>query len=199
MFRSKNTDLVQLLTQGTGGVGTFALRSAKVVGARFIALTSSDEIAWLLEKLGSDHIINYREMPDWDSMAKEYNGGAGVDHIDEVVVPTSIKQSAAIVKLDGMSSIVSFVDGEGKDAPQLLDCWINLFTARAIWVGSRMQMEDISPAIDGSLDRLRPVVNTKFFTLGHLGNGTSISTLVSFRARSALRLREPNSQSRGQG
>lgn len=155
-----------VLTQGTGGVSIFAIQFAKAIGARVIATTSSSEKAQLLRKLGADHIINYRETPDWSSAARTLTGGAGVDLVVEVAGPTSLEQSAASVKLDGVITIVGSVGGgEGKEIPSLLDCWINLYTARGIWVGSRQQMEEMCRAIEANLDRLRPVVDPRRFTL----------------------------------
>lgn len=154
-----------VLTQGTGGVSIFAVQFAKAVGARVIATTSSSEKTKLLKKLGADHIINYRETPNWGSVAKNLTGGSGVDLVVEVVGPTSMKQSVDSIKLDGIISVVGFVGGEAKELPSLLDCWINLFTARGLWVGSRLQMEDMCQAIEANLDKLRPVIDSKIFTL----------------------------------
>lgn len=80
-----------VLTQGTGGVSVFAVQFAKAVGARVIATTSSPERAKLLERLGADHIINYRETPEWGPVARELTGGDGVDHVIEVAGPISIE------------------------------------------------------------------------------------------------------------
>ena len=169
-----------VLTQGTGGVSLFAIQFAKAVGARVIATTSSSERARILEKLSVDHIINYRETPNWGSIAKSLTGGVGVDHVVEVAGPTTLKQSADSVKLDGVITVMGFVGGaEGKDIPNLLDCWINLFTARGIWVGNRQHMEDMCRAIEANLGKLRPIVDPKVFTLDqlqeayeYLGQGT---------------------------
>jgi NADPH:quinone reductase-like Zn-dependent oxidoreductase len=154
-----------VLTQGTGGVSMFVVQFAKSAGARVIATTSSSEKAKLLKKLGADHIINYSETPNWGSVAKELTGGAGVDYVVEVVGPTSLKQSVDSVKLDGIILVVGFVGGEAKEVPSLLDCWTNLVTARGIWVGSRLQMEDMCQAIEANPDKLRPIVDPKIFTL----------------------------------
>lgn len=153
-----------VLTQGTGGVSTFAIQFAKATGARVIATTSSSEKAKLLEKLGADHIINYHEFPNWGSVAKELTGGTGVDIIVEVAGSTSMKQSVDSVKLDGLISVVGFAGGEAKELPTLLDAWINLFTARGLWVGNRLQMEEMCRAIEANPDKLRPVID-KIFTL----------------------------------
>ena len=159
-----------VLTQGTGGVSLFAIQFARAVGAKVIATTSSSERSEVLKKLGADHIINYREDTNWGSTAKEMTGGAGVDIVVDVAGPPTLAQSAASLKLDGSISVVGFVGGEGKgpEMPSLLDCWINLFTARGIWVGSRLQMEEMCRAIEANLERLRPVVDPKVFKLEQL-------------------------------
>jgi NADPH:quinone reductase-like Zn-dependent oxidoreductase len=158
-----------VLTQGTGGVSIFAVQFAKAVGARVIATTSSDEKAKLLERLHVDHVINYRTNPEWSSTAKELTGGVGVDFVVEVGGPTTMKQSVASVKLDGVISVVGAVaGGEAVEPPSIMDCWFNLFTARGLWVGNRMQMEEMCQAIEASPDKLRPIIDSRVFTLDKL-------------------------------
>ncbi|KAJ5907823.1 hypothetical protein N7495_000505 [Penicillium taxi] len=125
-----------VITQGTGGVSLFAVQFAKSVGARVIATTSTREKAKFLENLGADHI-----------------GG-----------PSTLEQSIASLKLDGLLCVVESVGSAGQDIkmPHLLDCWVNLFTARGIWVGSRLQMEEMIRAIEANIDTLRPVVDSVF-------------------------------------
>ncbi|EXL65544.1 alcohol dehydrogenase [Fusarium oxysporum f. sp. conglutinans race 2 54008] len=154
-----------VLTQGTGGVSIFAVQFAKAIGARVIATTSSNEKAELLKKLGADHIINYREVPDWGIKAKELTGGAGVDHVVEVAGPTSMKQSLSSVKIDGLISIIGSVGGSAQDQPGFLDNLTKLCTTRGFLVGSRTQMEDMCRAVEANVDKLRPVVDPKVFTL----------------------------------
>jgi NADPH:quinone reductase-like Zn-dependent oxidoreductase len=154
-----------ILTQGTGGVSIFALQFAKAVGAKVIATTSSREKVKFLEDLGADHVLNYKENPDWGSLAKTLAGGEGVDLVVEVAGPTTMAQSVASVKLDGTISVIGFVGGEGNNVPSLLDTWLSLFTARGLWVGSRAQMEDMCRAIAANPGKLCPVIDSKIFTL----------------------------------
>lgn len=158
-----------LLTQGTGGASLFAIQFAKAIGARVIATTSSTERAEILRKLGADHIINYRETPEWGNAAKSLTGGVGVDYVLEVVGPATLKQSVDSVKIDGTIVVMGFVGGpEGKEIPTLLDAWIKNFTARGIWTGSRQHMEDMCRAIEANLDKLRPVIDSQVFKLDQL-------------------------------
>ncbi|KAL6823648.1 putative alcohol dehydrogenase [Trichoderma camerunense] len=159
-----------VLTQGTGGVSIFAIQFAKLVGARVIATTSSDEKAKLLKSLGADHIINYRQTLNWGEVAKELTGGIGVDLVVEVAGALTMKQSVASLKLDGTMSVVGFVGGEGNGAevPNLLDPWLKHYTVRGISVGSRQQMEAMCLAIEANLDKLRPIVDSRVFELEEL-------------------------------
>lgn len=158
-----------VLTQGTGGVSIFGVQFAKAAGAKVIATTSSSEKAKLLEKLGADHIINYREEPNWGAKAKELTGGVGVDHVIEVAGPQSMKQSLAAIRADGVISIIGFVGGApSQDQPGFLDCLTNMCIARGIFVGSRVQMEDMCRAIEANPEALRPVVDPKTFKLEDL-------------------------------
>lgn len=159
-----------VLTQGTGGVSLFAVQFAKLVGARVIATTSSNEKAKLLKRLGADHIINYRETLNWGEVAKDLTGGIGVDLVVEVAGAPTMGQSVASLKLDGTMSVVGFVGGEGNggEVPNLLDPWLKHYTIRGISVGSRQQMEAMCLAIEANLDKLRPIVDSRVFELEEL-------------------------------
>ncbi|KAI1320505.1 zinc-binding dehydrogenase [Xylariaceae sp. FL0255] len=159
-----------ILTQGTGGVSLFVVQFAKLVGARVISTTSSAEKADLLRKLGADHVVNYRNVPEWGAEAKKITGGLGVDFVVDVTGPSGLGQSVQSVAPDGTIVVVGAVAGLGGDAkmPTLLDTWLNLFTCRGVWVGSRMHMEDMCRAIDGNVERLRPVLDLKVFKLEEL-------------------------------
>lgn len=55
-----------ILTHPPTHYHSFAIQFAKANGATVIATTSSAEKAKILQKLGADHIINYKETPNWD-------------------------------------------------------------------------------------------------------------------------------------
>jgi hypothetical protein len=62
-------DTVLLL--GTGGVSIFSLQFAKMAGARVILTSSSDEKLERARALGADHVINYRQHPEWQNAVLE--------------------------------------------------------------------------------------------------------------------------------
>lgn len=156
-----------VLTQGTGGVSIFALQFAKAAGAKVIATTSSAQKAELLKKYGADHIINYKETPNWgEEAAKHTPGGAGVQHVVEVGGPSTMAQSLKAVAIDGVITIIGFIGGGSKDQPTFLDCLNNMCTVRGILVGSRLQMEDMCRAIEAN--NIHPIVDEKVFELKDL-------------------------------
>ncbi|KAF1966162.1 alcohol dehydrogenase [Bimuria novae-zelandiae CBS 107.79] len=156
-----------VLTQGTGGVSIFALQFAKAAGARVIATTSSASKADLLKKYGADHVINYKETPNWGETAKALTpGGLGCEHIVEVGGPSTLKQSLSAIKIDGVISIIGFIGGFSKDQPSFLDALSNICTVRGLLVGSRQQFEDMNAAIEAN--DIHPVVDEKVFGLSEL-------------------------------
>ena len=159
--RIKQGDWV--LTQGTGGVSTFALRLAKAAGARVVATTSNADKAKQLRSLGADHVINYREIKEWGAEAKRITGGYGFDHIVEVAGPVSIQQSLNAIAIGGVISIVGAVGSMSEKQPNVLDIWNHGCIVRGILVGSKVDLEDLVKAVEANGKELRPVVDRKIF------------------------------------
>jgi NADPH:quinone reductase-like Zn-dependent oxidoreductase len=123
-----------VLTQGTSGVSIFALRVsvwtldsgfrrgshesakfAKAAGATVIATTSSDAKAEALKNLGADHVINYKTDSNWGETAKRLTSGkVGVDHVIKVGGPNTLAQSLKAVKLEGLVTIIGYLQGKGR-------------------------------------------------------------------------------------
>jgi NADPH:quinone reductase-like Zn-dependent oxidoreductase len=145
----------------------FALQFAKAAGAKVIATTSSQEKVEFLKKLGADHVINYKETPEWGEVAKKYTPeGRGVEHVVEVGGPTTMAQSLKAIAIDGVISIIGFIGGFSKNQPSFLDCLNKLCTVRGLLVGSRVQFEDMTRCIEAN--DIHPVVDKKEFGLAEL-------------------------------
>lgn len=150
-----------VLVQGTGGVSIFALQFAKAAGAIVIATTSSKEKAETLKKLGADHVINYKEDPNWGETARKLSpGGAGVDHIVEVGGAGTIDQSFKAIKFEGIISIIGFLGGANTNTT-IISTLQSICTARGVYVGSRALMEDMVAAIEAN--DIHPVVDKEVF------------------------------------
>ncbi|KAL2179537.1 alcohol dehydrogenase-like protein [Thermothelomyces heterothallicus CBS 202.75] len=152
-----------VLVQGTGGVSLFALQFAKAAGATVIATTSSAAKAEVLKKLGADHVINYREDPNWGETARKLTpGGAGVDHVIEVGGENTMTQSLRAIKYEGIISIIGMLGGfQPKD--NIMEVLARLCTIRGVYVGSKAQMEEMVEAMEKH--DIHPVVDDKVFTL----------------------------------
>ncbi|KAI1204737.1 NAD(P)-binding protein [Annulohypoxylon truncatum] len=150
-----------VLVEGTGGVSIFALQFAKAAGAKVIATTSSAAKGETLKKLGADHVINYREDPNWGETAKKLTpGGQGVHHVVEVGGQGTVEQSLKAVKFEGIISVIGFLGGAQPKA-SVLDTLTHICTARGVYVGSRELMEDMIAAIEAN--DIHPVVDKEVF------------------------------------
>jgi NADPH:quinone reductase-like Zn-dependent oxidoreductase len=148
-----------VLVQGTGGVSIFALQFAKAFGARIIATTSTAAKAERLKALGADHVINYRENPDWDVRVRELTDGQGVDRVIEVAGPSTLGKSVASLAVSGRIALVGFVGGfEGNFNPlQMLGRGLSL---DAISVGHRDHYEAMLKAMHRH--QIHPVLDRVF-------------------------------------
>jgi len=159
-----------VLTQGTGGVSVFALQFAKAGGAKVIATTSSAKKAALLKKLGADHVINYKETPNWGEEAKKLTtDGMGVDHLIEVGGVGTIEQSLNAVRIEGVINMIGFLTAQdaGKtQEPSYGKVLEKVVILRGIIVGSRVLHEEMNRAIEAY--DIKPVVDEKVFKLEEL-------------------------------
>ncbi|MHA2503467.1 MAG: zinc-binding dehydrogenase, partial [Candidatus Kariarchaeaceae archaeon] len=87
-----------LVTGSGGGVGTISVQIAIELGGRVIALTSNKDKESNARELGAEHVINYRENPEWGKEVWEYSGRTGVDIVidssGEKVFPQAIRALA---------------------------------------------------------------------------------------------------------
>ena len=84
-----------VLTLGTGGVSIFAFQFAKAAGCKVVGTTSTAAKAERMRKLGFDHVINYKETPEWQQEVKKFTDSRGVDHVVEVGGATIEKVAAS--------------------------------------------------------------------------------------------------------
>ncbi|KAI1027674.1 hypothetical protein LB504_011628 [Fusarium proliferatum] len=154
-----------VLTQGTGGVSTFAILFAKAAGAKVIATTSSVEKAKKLRDMGADYVINYREVENWGAQAQALTPGEeGVDIVVEIGGGVTLKQSLVAVKMDGLISVVGVRAGaHPREQPVLMDMFFRFCTIRVAYVGPRVQFEEMNRAIE--VNNIKPVIDGRIFSL----------------------------------
>lgn len=150
-----------LLTLGTGGVSLFAFQFAKAIGARVVVTTSSLEKEAALRRLGVDHVINYRETPDWGEAVRAATGGVGAHLVVETVGPDTIEQSVRAANLHGQI-VLLITRGKTKSSIEIPSSAYSatMVTIRRVFVGNRMSFESMNAAIE--TNRIKPVIDRVF-------------------------------------
>lgn len=148
-----------VLVQGTGGVSVFALQFAKALGATVIATSSSDEKLDRARLLGADHLINYRQQPEWATQALEITGGQGVDHVVEVGGPGTLAQSIQAARVGGHIALIGVLTGVAGPVPTA-GLTIRQQRLEGLIVGSRQHQKDFVRALDALA--IRPVIDRSF-------------------------------------
>ncbi len=106
-LRDRETVLVH---GAAGGVGTATLQVAKGLGARTIAVVSTDEKAAFARAAGADEVI---VGPDFRDRAKELTNGRGVDVVLDVVGGDAFTDSLRCLAETGRVLVVGFAAGQG--------------------------------------------------------------------------------------
>jgi NADPH:quinone reductase-like Zn-dependent oxidoreductase len=149
-----------VLLQGTGGVSLFALQFAQLMGAKVIMTSGSDTKLERVRALGAHAVLNYRDTPDWGTVARGLNGDRGVDVVVEVGGAQTLAQSLIAIRQCGRIAVVGFLGGLGGGP----DVTRALVQKRArllgISVGHRESFEAMNRAI--ALHGLRPIIDREF-------------------------------------
>lgn len=148
-----------ILILGTGGVSLFALQFAKMVGARVITISSSDEKLARVQQMGSAEGINYKTTPNWDEQVWQLTDGVGVDHVIEVGGAGTLNKSLRAVRAGGHVSLIGVLSGSSGEISTATILQKNL-RVQGIYVGSREMFETMNRAI--TLHKMTPVVDQVF-------------------------------------
>ena len=154
-----------LVHGAAGGVGTAALQVARGLGARTIAVVSSDNKQRIAEEAGADHVV--RADGQWKDEAKELSGG-GVDVVLDPVGGDRFTDSLRSLREGGRVVVVGFTGGsipEVKVNRLLLN---NTAVIGAGWPEYTMSKPDLIREIGIAITRLvddvivRPIVGERF-------------------------------------
>lgn len=148
-----------VLILGSGGVSVFALQIAKLMGARVLAITSSDDKAKRLLELGANAVHNYKTDPKWDDWAIAQTGGLGVDRVIEIGGPDTLNRSLKATRFGGHIALIGVLTGTSGEVQtvQILRKGIRL---DGIYVGSRAMFADMLAAFTKA--NLKPVIDSVF-------------------------------------
>jgi NADPH:quinone reductase-like Zn-dependent oxidoreductase len=150
-----------VVVQGTGGVSIFALQFAKLLGAKVIGTSSSDEKLTRAYGLGLDAGCNYKERPDWSKWVTEQTQGLGADRIIEVGGAGTFGQSLRAAGVGGMIAQIGVLSGSTTSEPLALTQILHKqLRVQGIYVGSRAMFEQMNAAI--AMAKLHPVIDRVF-------------------------------------
>jgi NADPH:quinone reductase len=155
-----------LLVHGAaGGVGTAALQVAKGLGARTIAVVSSDHKERVAREAGADEVL--RSDGPWKDQAKELTGG-GVDLVLDPVGGDRFLDSLRALAAGGRLLVVGFT---GRSIPEVKVNRLLLNNTEVVGVGwgayaaGKPQLcRDVGAAIEDLVARgfVRPLVGARF-------------------------------------
>ncbi|MBS1599384.1 MAG: NAD(P)-dependent alcohol dehydrogenase [Bacteroidetes bacterium] len=147
-----------VLLQGTGGVSIFALQFAKMLGAKVIITSGSNEKLQMAKRLGADEVINYLEIPDWQNKVLELTNGNGANLALEMSW-ADIGKTTDAMKLGGKIVVVGLLGGANAHLSVFGIMQKNLSIV-GIQVGSKSSFEAMNKAIE--TNHIKPVVDKKF-------------------------------------
>lgn len=112
-YEVKKGDTI-LVHAAAGGVGLLMGQILKDIGATVIGTASTQEKIDAAKKHGYDHVINYKEIPDWVPEVKKL-APEGVDCVYDSVGKTTWEGSLEAVKRKG--SVIYFGNASGPVPP----------------------------------------------------------------------------------
>ena len=143
-----------VLIQGTGGVAIFALQFSKMMGARVVIMSSSEDKMVKAIELGADAAINYRTTEAWHHEVRR-SVPSGVDRVIEVGGGDTLDKSLKSVRAGGTISLVGVLSG-GKALIDLPLVVMRRVRLEGITVGSRSDFEAMLRAMEYA--ELRPQI-----------------------------------------
>ncbi|MES0875329.1 zinc-dependent alcohol dehydrogenase family protein [Sinimarinibacterium thermocellulolyticum] len=148
----------RVLVEGTGGMALAALQIAKMAGAEVYATSSSDVKLERLRAIGADHVINYREDPEWGATVARLSGG-GVEHVLDSGGRATLAQSIRAAAVGGNVVVIGVLGGVDVqlDLLALIGAQVRL---QAIAVGHRREQIEMVRAFERS--GVRPVLDRSF-------------------------------------
>ncbi len=154
-----------LVHGAAGGVGTATLQVAKGLGARTIAVVSTDGKAAVAREAGADHVI--RSESDWKGEATEISGG-GVDIVVDPVGGDRFTDSLRSLRDGGRVVVVGFTGGSIPEVKVNRLLLKNTEVIGAGWGGYVLSRPQVTMQIGEALDALiaagtvRPVVGARY-------------------------------------
>ena len=149
----------KVLLLGTGGVSVFALQIAKTLGAEVFITSGSNEKLNKAKGLGADHLINYRDNPEWSKTIWEITNKQGVDIVVETGGADTFNQSLQCAGANATISLIGVLSGTSSKV-NLPDIYRRMLQIKGIFVGSRENLESFTAFY--AKEKLKPVIDKTF-------------------------------------
>ena len=162
-LRDRETVLVH---GAAGGVGTATLQVARGLGARTIAVVSTDEKADFARAAGADEVI---VGPDFRDGVKDLTGGRGVDVVLDVVGGDLFTDSLRCLAEQGRLLVVGFAAGQGIPEVKVNRLLLNNVDVRGVGWGAyamtradfmQQQWHELVPMIEAGV--VKPPVGATY-------------------------------------
>lgn len=144
-----------VVVQGTGGVALFALQFAKLLGAKVIATSSSDEKLASAASLGADQLINYRTQTDWAQAVLDMTEGRGARAVVDIGGGATLTDSVRALGFGGMVCVIGVLGGINAEV-SIRQLMLKLCSVRGFTVGSRQSFEAMCAAVEQH--HLKPLI-----------------------------------------
>ncbi|CAE6398637.1 unnamed protein product [Rhizoctonia solani] len=153
-----------VLVLGSGGVSVYGAQLAKAAGARVIATTSSEDKVLKYKELGVDHVINYRDTPNWAEEVQKLTHGQGVDHVLEIGGRGTLMEAVRSIKPGGVVHLISVPHASASDV-SIHELAITLLLKQGKLNGVATGGKDIAQRLDGFITKhkIKPVLDPKLF------------------------------------
>jgi len=158
-------DETVLVHGAAGGVGTATLQVARGLGARTIAVVSSDDKERVAREAGADEVV--RSDGPWKDEARELSGG-GVDIVIDPVGGDRFTDSLRSLRENGRCVVVGFTGGSIPEVRVNRLLLNNIEVVGAGWGASVMEQPELERQIGAAVGRLvdeghvKPLVGARF-------------------------------------
>jgi NADPH2:quinone reductase len=141
-----------LIHGAAGGVGTASIQVARGLGARTIAVVSTDEKERVAREAGADEVL--RSDGPWKDEAIALTGGAGVEVVMDPVGGDRFTDSLRALREDGRILVVGFTGGSIPEVKVNRLLLRNISVVGAGWGAYVMSKPEVNRQIGAALDEL---------------------------------------------
>lgn len=148
-------DETVLIWGGSGGLGTFAVQIAKLLGARVIATVGRNEKREAVLQLGADHVFNHHK-DDVVNAVQKVTGSAGVEVALDSVGAETFPKSFQLLKKGGRLLLCGKLTGMDV-ALSLHQTYLRHLSILGLYLGEKYELEALLKWVAGG--EIKPVIH----------------------------------------